>query len=78
MATSLEELKKKQAKIAAMPGNTVTERTTPISKAKAPLSAVEYYEITKRFSYWGVQMPGDYSTYYGRHMSQFMHTQVIP
>jgi len=78
MTTSLEELKKKQAKIAAMPGNTVTERTTPISKAKLPLSAEEYYKITKRFSYWGVQMPGDYSTYYGRHMSQFMHTQVVP
>jgi hypothetical protein len=33
-----------------MPGNTVTERTTPISKAKLPLSAEEYYEITKRFA----------------------------
>ena len=77
MATSLEELRKKQAQIAAMPGNSVTDRTTPISKAKAPLSTEEYYAITKSFSYWGVQMPGDYSTYYGRHMSQFMHTQMV-
>lgn len=73
----LEQLKAKQAEIAAMPGNSVTDRTMPISKAKAPLSAQEYYEITKAFSYWGVQMPGDYSTYYSRHMSQFMHTQMI-
>jgi hypothetical protein len=54
MTKSLEEVKKELAHIAAMPGNTVTERTTPISKAKQPLSAEEYYEITKRFSYWGV------------------------
>lgn len=74
---ALEELRKKQAKIAAMPGNSVTDRTIPISKSIAPLSAEEYYEITKRFSYWGVQMAGDYSLYYGRHMSQFMHTQVV-
>jgi len=73
----LETLRAKQAEIAAMPGNSVTDRTTPISKAKAPLSAEEYYAITKAFSYWGVQMPGDYSTYYSRHMSQFMHTQMV-
>ena len=35
----LEELRKKQAKIAAEPGNSVTERTTPISKSVPPLSA---------------------------------------
>ena len=76
-AKEVEELRRKQAEIAKEPGNSVTERTTPISKSIAPLSAEEYYEITKRFSYWGVQMAGDYSLYYGRHMSQFMHTAVV-
>jgi len=74
---TLEEVKKELAHIAAMPGNTVTERTTPISKAKLPLSAEEYYAITKRFSYWGVQMGGDDSVYYNSHMCQYMHTQMV-
>lgn len=74
---TLEQVKNELAHIAAMPGNTVTERTTPISKAKLPLGAEEYYEITKRFSYWGVQMAGDDSVYYNGHMSQYMHTQMV-
>ena len=73
----LEALRAKQAEIAAKPGNSVTDRTTPLSKAKEPLSAEEYYAISKAFSYWGVQMAGDYSVYYSRNMSQFMHTQMV-
>ncbi|MBE5159997.1 serine hydrolase [Vibrio parahaemolyticus] len=73
----LEALRAKQAEIAAKPGNSVTDRTTPLSKAKQPLNTAEYYNITKDFSYWGVQMAGDYSVYYSRNMSQFMHTQMV-
>jgi len=50
-AKTLEEVKKEIAELSKKPGSYVSERTTPISKLKKPVSRDDYYEMSARFGF---------------------------
>lgn len=74
---SLEDVKRQIAGFMEMPGKSITEKTDPISKAKLPISADDYYALNDRFGFWGVQLAGDDAVYYNGHMTQYMHSQMV-
>jgi len=74
---TLEEVEKEIAEYAKLPGNTITEKTTPMSKCKEPVNVDDYYELNKRFGFWGVQLAGDNATYFNTHIPQYMHQQIV-
>jgi len=74
---TLEEVEKEIAGYAKLPGNSVTDKTTPISKLKDPISLEDYYALNGRFDFWSVQLAGDNAAYYVSHMPQYMHQQIM-
>ena len=77
MEKKLEDVLKEIAEYAKRPGNSITEATTPMSKLKEPVDVEYYYELNKRFDFWGVQLAGDNAAYFNCHMPQYMHQQIV-
>ena len=74
---TLAEVQQQLAGYAKRPGNSITEKTDPMSKVKDPVSLDDYYALNDRFDFWSMQLAGDYATYYYSHMPQYMHQSVI-
>ena len=49
---------------AKLPGNSVTDKTTPMSRLKDPVSLDDYHALNGRFDFWSVQLAGDNAAYY--------------
>ncbi len=77
MTKSFEEVQKEIAEIAKQPGKTITERSNPMSNLKKPVDLDLYYELNKRFGFWGIQMAGDDAGYFVCHIPQYMHQQIV-
>ena len=74
---TLAEVEQQIAGYAKPPGNSVTDKTTPMSKLKDPISLDDHHALNGRFDFWAVQLAGDNAAYYNSHMPQYMHQHVI-
>jgi len=76
-AKTLEEVQKEIAAIAAKEGNYVSDLSTPISKVKDAPDIDLYYKLNDGFSFWSVQLAGDYAARYYQTIEQYFHTTTV-